>query len=143
MKGDPDAQHQGVSAKSYLDVLKESLLKFYEPGDPFCKTMLRFILPRPSKTGWKRTEIWTIKWPSYSPDLNPIEHVWKELKRHISALELNFAGLKDNIAQQAHARMIIKEAWSNIPETFVLKLMESIPARLKACRKAGGWYTHY
>lgn len=37
----------------------------------------------------------------------------------------------------------IKEAWSNIPETFVLKLMESIPARLKACRKAGGWYTHY
>lgn len=118
-KGDPDAQHQGVSARSYLQVLKEGLLPFYEGGDPFMQDNARIHTSQAVKDWLELHGIWTIKWPSHSPDLNPIEHIWKELKRQIHELEPNFAGLKDNIAHQAHARRVIAEAWSNIPDVRV------------------------
>ena len=56
---------------------------------------------------WIRTKHWTIlKWPSMSPDLNPIEHLWKELKlavwrRHPSNLK--------------HLEQFDQEEWANLP----------------------------
>lgn len=142
-KGDPDAEHQGVTSKSYQEVLEEGLLPLYNAGDLFMQDNARIHTSAAIREFLETRGIWTIKWPSHSPDLNPIEHVWKELKRQIHALEPNFAGLKDNKAHQAYARALIEDAWSNMPEGFVQKLIESVPKRLRACRKAGGWYTHY
>lgn len=121
--------------------MEECLLPLYCPGDLFMQDNARIHTSKAIKEFLETHGIWTIKWPSHSPDLNPIEHVWKELKRQI-----HFADLKDNISQQAYARDArewIQDAWDNMPEAFVVRFMESIPARLKACRKSGDWYTHY
>lgn len=142
-KGDPDAEHQGVTSKSYQEVLEEGLLPFYSPGDLWMQDNARIHTSGAIKTFLESHGIWTIHWPSHSPDLNPIEHVWEELKRQIHRLEPNFAALKNNKAHQACARSLIQDAWDNIEDGFVARLMESIPNRLRACRKANGWYTHY
>ena len=37
-----------------------------------------------------------VNWPPYSPDLNPIENLWKMLKAKIIKLHLELATIKDN-----------------------------------------------
>ena len=36
--------------------------------------------------------------PPYSPDLNPIEHLWANLKRWLSHFSFNSHSIKDHIA---------------------------------------------
>lgn len=142
-KGDPVAQHQGVSPKSYQAVLEEVLLPLYCSGDLFMQEKASIHTSSAIREFLEAHGIWAMKWPSHSPDLNPIEYVWKEVNLQIHLLESNLAALKDNIAHQAYARVLIQDAWDNIREGFVARLMESIPRRSKACRNPGGFYTHY
>lgn len=44
----------------------------------------------------ERHGVWTIKWHPYSPDLNPIEHVWWALKRKLYQLHLEFDHMGDS-----------------------------------------------
>ena len=45
-------------------------------------------------------------------------------------------------AKAAMARAIIK-AWEAIPQEYIDKLIEGMPRRVKAVRKAKGWHTKY
>jgi hypothetical protein len=40
-RGDLEAPHEGVSSRSYFDVLDEGLLPYYEPGDIFVQDNAR------------------------------------------------------------------------------------------------------
>ena len=41
-----------------------------------------------------------IKLPPYSPDLNPIEHAWANLKHYVKSAKNSFDDFSDNLAAQ-------------------------------------------
>jgi transposase len=81
---------------------------------------------------------------SYSPDLNPIEHVWVELKKR---LQIQYPQIKDTPGGPDKVRERLAEVlplvWDTIPEEFFEKLWRSMPDRVAAVIEAREWYTKY
>ena len=84
-----------------------------------------------------------LDWAPYSPDLNPIEHVWARMKQWIHE---HFPELKDmgesQEAYDALARAIV-EAWEAIPQEYIDNLIKSMDNRVNAVLEAKGWHTKY
>ena len=80
-----------------------------------------------------------VDWPPYSPDLNPIEHVWRHMKEwvhtHYPELEA-LTGDKDIIKECMVEAL--QEAWTAINEEFLTKLAESMERRIEAVIKIDG-----
>ena len=77
-----------------------------------------------------------IPWPSKSPDLNPIEHLWDELERRIR----NRPNLPTSLQQLQDALL---EEWEAIPREVWRKLIFSMRKRCQAVVTAYGGHTRY
>lgn len=77
-----------------------------------------------------------LDWPSQSPDMNPIEHAWDELKDKMEQRVPKASNLNEVFE-------IAKEEWRNLPVQYFRDLICSMPERLKAVRKAKGGHTKY
>ena len=73
-------------------------------------------------------------YPSRSPDLNPIEHVWRYWKDRIRArLPQSLEQLED----------YAYEEWENIPLNFIRNCISSMPNRLAEVNRMKGLHTKY
>jgi len=82
--------------------------------------------------------------PPLSPDLNPIEHAWVELKHCLHQQYpdiLDTPGGPDRI--RAHLAEVLPLVWETIPDSFFKKLWKSMPSRVEAVINVNGWYTRY
>ena len=77
-----------------------------------------------------------LEWPSQSPDLNPIEHLWQQVKRAIYYRV-------DRASSLDHLFQIVKEEWEKIPVANMQKLVHSMPDRCKEVIKKKGGSTKY
>ncbi len=75
-----------------------------------------------------------LEWPSQSPDLNPIEHLWRDLKMAVHQR------LPSNLTE---LERICKEEWQRIPKSRCEKLVASFPKRLMAVLNQKGASTKY
>ena len=75
-----------------------------------------------------------LDWPSQSPDLNPIEHLWEVLERQMK-------GRKPSNKDALFAK--IKEEWSKIPLDVLVNLVDSMPRRCAAVTQSKGYPTKY
>ncbi|GFT02367.1 transposable element Tcb1 transposase [Trichonephila clavipes] len=74
-------------------------------------------------------------WP-YSPDLNPIEHVWDMLGRGVAARQPPPTCLPE-------LRRALLDEWCNIPQDQTDNLILSMPKQCKACFASSGRHTLY
>lgn len=80
-----------------------------------------------------------VNWPPYSPDLNPIETVWKYMKNY---LEDTYGDCAFGSYELQRERVI--EAWEEVATPgFLIELIKGMPDRMKAVIKAEGRFTKY
>ncbi|KFX88556.1 hypothetical protein V490_07570 [Pseudogymnoascus sp. VKM F-3557] len=84
---------------------------------------------------WKQnSSIRFLLWPPQSPDLSPIENVWRILKSRVRARN---ATSKDELHQ------FILEEWEKISQEEINTLILQMPDRLISCRQRKGFSTPY
>ena len=132
----------GIDAKVYIDILKTYVL-------PHCLTCLaengavqtymddgasshdsELVIDFCSRKGIQRPY-----WPSSSPDLNPIEHVWGWIKHKLTRLKAKPKNLTE-------LKSILVRFWEEIKLESIQKLFVGMPKRIKAVKDANGWNTN-
>jgi transposase len=73
--------------------------------------------------------IQTVEWLPYSPDLNPIENLWKMLKAKIIELHAELITMKDNDTIREHLINSAEEAWELLEEDMLNKLASEMQKR--------------
>ena len=75
-----------------------------------------------------------LDWPPYSPDLNPIENLWSDLKRRVEKRN------PKNIEKLAE---FLKEEWKATDAELIQKLVHSMPKRCATVVEKNGWMSGY
>ena len=75
-----------------------------------------------------------IDWPSQSPDLNPIEHLWSELKKALP---------REKITNKKNLWLEVQKAWYNLPKQICENLVFSMNRRCREVIKNKGRATKY
>jgi len=119
--------HLVESAELYYDVEHAERWWFLQDNDPKYKSTL-------VRTWLFNHGIQCLDFPPYSPDLNPIEHLWADLARRVEQFQCEtMEVLQDVVAEQ----------WKKTPKKFLRSLARSMPERCQAVIDAKGDHTKY
>ncbi len=87
----------------------------------FSMTMIPNTPARATKEWLRKKHFKVLEWPSQSPDLNPIENLWRELKVRVAQRQpQNITALEE----------ICMEEWAKIPATVCENLVKTYRKRL-------------
>ena len=75
-----------------------------------------------------------MEWPANSPDLNPIEHLWDQLKRAVRRR------INQNTTLGA-LYQLLQEEWAALPQQRLSNLVDSMPDRCNQVLMNNGGYT--
>lgn len=109
--------------------LEKSKIIFQHDNDP--KHTSKLV-----KEWLSEQEFDTLDWPAQSPDLNPIEHMWAEVKRRLNKFDKPPRGVLELWER-------IQSIWNDIPTQKCQILIQSMPKRIQAVLNAKGKWTKY
>jgi DDE superfamily endonuclease len=127
-----------MNAEMYKGILEENMIEhaitclsddwiFMQDNDPKHASKLL-------KKWFVDNEVEVLKWPSQSPDLNPIEHLWEHLDRQIRTRTYSKTG---------DLFKALREEWKKIPLDVLINLIDSMPRRCAAVIASKGYATKY
>ncbi len=91
-------------------------------------------MAKATKEWLKKKHIKVLEWPSQSPDLNPIENLWRELKARVA---------KHQPWNLNDLERICKEEWAKIPPEMWANLVANYKKRLTSVIANKGFATKY
>jgi hypothetical protein len=133
---------EGIDSETYIEILEGEMLltrDHYFPGrkDVVFQQDGAGVHTAKVVNGWfLQQKIPVLNWPAQSPDLNPLENLWADVKRRITLKH-------PNISNRDEAWEAFEEEWEKTPKEFCFKLAHSMPQRLQAVIKAKGGPTKY
>ncbi|CAO3610762.1 unnamed protein product [Mucor fragilis] len=129
-----------VNSKAYIDILKTSLvdtLEYYNMD----RKEVRFQQDNATPHTAESTKKWfsansfptqkILDWPAQSPDLNPIEHLWHQLKQKLYAYPTH-----PTSTHEIESR--IETEWYKVSKKQCLRYIDSMPKRIAKVIKAKG-----
>jgi transposase len=141
---------KSVNAHVYVKVLEYLVLPVVQRiqntiGDPVFQQDNAPVHTAGIVTEWlEQHNIQVDAHPPYSPDLNPIEHVWVVLKQRLHKKYPNIANTPGGPGKvKARLAEVLPEIWDTIPAELFESLYKSMPDRVAAVIDAKGWYTRY
>ena len=143
LERDFESKKNSYSANSYIDVLDQNLTEFYKPGLIFMQDNAPIHTTHKVRLWFENHRIEVMEWPPYSPNLNPIEHLWYRLKellynRHPELFDLG----KDDEVREAMIKALM-EVWREVKRQLMDDLIDSMTTRVNAVLEAKGWYTRF
>ena len=134
---------ENMNAKRYKWVLQKHLVPFYNRmrrkyGNEvvFMEDNAKWHKAKICQAYLRSKGVKMMGHPPQSPDLNPIENLWKRIKDKISKRKHKARNRPDFIEG-------IQEEWGQIEKDYLLKLCDSMPTRYRACLKNKGGATKY
>lgn len=119
--------HLVESAELHYDVEHAEQWWFLQDRDPKHRSAI-------VRTWLFNHGIQCIDFPPYSPDLNPIEHLWADLARRVE---------KRPAPTMEQLQDIVAEEWAATPRAVIQSLVNSMPARCQAVIDAKGDHTKF
>ncbi len=119
-----------MNANMYCDILKQSMI----PSLQRLGRRAVFQHDNDPKHTSKTLRVKVMDWPSMSPDLNPIAHLWGILKLKVEECMVS------NIHQ---IRDVVMKEWKRTPVATCEALVNSMPKRVKALLENNGGHTKY
>jgi transposase len=122
-----------MNADKYISILKNNLLPIYNENYIFQHDN------DPKHTAYKTSiflidnNIKVLLWPPNSPDLNPIENVWKLLKDKLKKCEITDINFDEKII----------ECWNSIKFEHVFNIISSINVRICNIIQMNGGHINY
>jgi hypothetical protein len=151
----------GIGSEEYMDILYEGLIPvlddlrnhvidddYIEVRDQDCFLFMHDNAPC-HKTAevtelLQENSIPVMKWPANSPDLNPIENLWRDIKIRFN-IEFCKLRMHPSASQRSYEiyEEIIKKVWAETDWVYISQLIESMPRRVQAVIDAKGGHTKY
>lgn len=138
-----------INAEYYVNMMAKRLLPFWKylldiDLEPlYMQDGAKVHTAKKSMAWFQEHGIVLYDHPPYSPDLNPIEHIWVHMKRVLHKKYPDIVLMKDSKKVKLRLAEVLPQVWEEIPERYFEAMLDSMPDRVKAVIDAKGWYTKY